>query len=109
MAAEVGIKGTTRSVSSIWWKVPLWLMLIITTVISLFPMYWLFLTAFTPTREIIKTPPDILPLNPSLDNFQRLFEQAKFYGNWALNSFIITLSITAFHVVFDTLAGYAFA
>ncbi|NWJ48078.1 MAG: carbohydrate ABC transporter permease [Chloroflexi bacterium] len=110
MAAElVNVKGRSKAVSNIWWKVPLWLALIITTIISLFPMYWLFVTALTPTKDTIKIPPDIIPVNASLENFNRLFSQAKYYSNWAINSFVITLTITVFHVAFDTLSGYAFA
>jgi len=72
-------------------------------------MYWLFVTALTPTSIAIKTPPDILPFHASLLNFQRLFSQASDYWSWASNSLIVSLSITAFHIVFDTMAGYAFA
>ena len=86
----------------------LWLALILTTIISLFPMYWMFTTALTPTRETIKTPPDLFP-HASLENFDRLFSQAKDYWGWFANSVLITLGITAFHLLFDTLSGYAFA
>ncbi len=86
----------------------LWLTLILTTIISLFPMYWMFVTAFTPTQETIKTPPELLP-QANLENFERLFRQAKDYWNWFANSIIITLGITIFHLFFDTLSGYAFA
>ncbi|HEX2914320.1 MAG TPA: carbohydrate ABC transporter permease [Chloroflexia bacterium] len=90
-------------------KVAAWIVLIITTIISLFPMYWLFVTAVTPTKETIKTPPDLIPVNFSLDNFNRLFTQSSDFWNWAINSVVITLAITGFHVIFDTMAGYAFA
>ncbi len=86
-----------------------WTALIITTIISLFPMYWLYLTAFTPTQDTIKATPDLLPVNASLDNFSRLFQQARDYWGWAANSLLITLAITLFHIFFDTLSGYAFA
>src|SRR5436190_5563070 len=86
-----------------------WTALIVTTIISLWPMYWLFVSALTPTQETIKTPPDLVPLHASLDNFVRLFQRARDYKLWFVNSLIITLSITAFHVVVDTLAGYGFA
>src|SRR5438067_4118659 len=86
-----------------------WTALIVTTIISLWPMYWLFVSALTPTQETIKTPPDLLPIHASLDNFVRLFQRARDYKLWFVNSLIITLSITAFHVVVDTLAGYGFA
>lgn len=94
------------------WSLPsimAWVVLIVTVVISLWPMYWLFVTALTPTRETIKVPPDLFPINGSFENFQRLFSQARNYWRWGLNSLIVTLSVTLFHVFFDTLSGYAFA
>ena len=92
-----------------WLSILAWVALIVTMVISLWPMYWLFVTALTPTRETIKVPPDLIPINGSLENFQRLFSQARNYWRWGLNSLIVTLSVTLFHVFFDTLSGYAFA
>lgn len=86
-----------------------WIALVITGAISLWPLYWLFVTAVTPTLYTLKTPPDILPFHFSLSNFQRLFSEAPYYWNWMGNSLIVAIAITAFHVFFDTLAGYAFA
>jgi len=87
----------------------LWAVLILTTVLSLYPLYGMYVTALTPTFDTIKTPPDLIPIHASLDNFQRLVQKAKDYPRWFANSLVITLSVTAFHVFFDTLAGYAFA
>ncbi|MBE3559703.1 MAG: carbohydrate ABC transporter permease [Ktedonobacteraceae bacterium] len=92
-----------------WTSIILWMFLILATCFSLWPMYWLFVTALTPTTFAIKTPPDIIPIHASLSNVQRLLTQASDYGTWALNSLLVASSITAFHIVFDTLAGYAFA
>jgi multiple sugar transport system permease protein len=86
-----------------------WFVLIGTAIISLWPMYWLFVTALTPTLYAIKTPPDIIPFHASLSNFQRLFSEASDYWFWATNSIIVSISITLFHIFFDTLAGYTFA
>jgi multiple sugar transport system permease protein len=83
--------------------------LAVTTTISLFPLYWLLLTAFTPTESSIKLPPDLIPLNASLVNFERLFSRAPQVWNWASNSLLIALSVSVFHIFFDTLSGYAFA
>ena len=87
----------------------LWTVLAVTTVISLYPLYGMYVTALTPTFDTIKTPPDLIPIHASLENFQRLIQKAKDYPRWFANSLVITLSVTAFHVFFDTLAGYAFA
>ncbi|HEY0601888.1 MAG TPA: carbohydrate ABC transporter permease [Herpetosiphonaceae bacterium] len=108
MAVATKYVGTGRKRWS-WLTILAWVALIVTMVISLWPMYWLFVTALTPTRETIKVPPDLFPINGSFENFQRLFSQARNYWRWGLNSLIVTLSVTLFHVFFDTLSGYAFA
>jgi multiple sugar transport system permease protein len=106
-ATLVGQRTTPRRWN--WQRILAWTVLIVTTIISLWPMYWLFVTALTPTQYTIKTPPDIIPVNASLDNFIRLFERARNYWRWAGNSLLVGLSITAFHLLFDTMAGYGFA
>ena len=87
-------------------SVLMWATLIISTAISLWPMYWLFVTALTPTQDSIKTPPDLIPIHASFSNIQRLFAQARDYWRWAGNSLFVALSVTIFHIIFDTLAGY---
>ncbi len=86
-----------------------WVVLVLVAIVALWPMYWLYITALTPTQDTVKTPPDLIPIHASLANFSRLFTQAKDYWRWALNSLLISLSVTAFHLFFDTMAGYAFA
>ncbi len=85
-----------------------WSVLLITTVVSTFPMYWLFTNALTP---ITATPPLTPVLIPafSLENITRLLTTSKFYPNWMLNSLFVSVAVTAWHIFFDTLAGYAFA
>lgn len=85
-----------------------WIVLIVTGIIALFPMYWLFANAFTP---ITSTPPLTPILVPAfkLDNFERLLGNNKYYANWMINSLIVAFAVTLWHVFFDTLAGYAFA
>lgn len=91
-----------------WTEILRWVILIATAIVALFPMYWLFTNAFTP---ITSTPPLTPILIPALklDNFQRLLGNNKFYVNWMINSLVVALAITVFHIFFDTLAGYAFA
>ncbi len=68
-------------------RVAMWATLLITTLISLWPMYWLFMTALTPTQETVKIPPDLLPINASTVNFQRLFVQASDYWRWGATAY----------------------
>jgi multiple sugar transport system permease protein len=105
-------RSVAREVSSSGLKRPgilVWVVLVLVAIVALWPMYWLYITAFTPTQDTVKTPPDLIPIHASMANFARLFSQARDYWRWALNSLLISLTITAFHLVFDTMAGYAFA
>jgi multiple sugar transport system permease protein len=53
-------------------------------------------------------PPVIIPIEATLDNFAGLFNQAPVIG-WAFNSLVIAFAIMVGHVLFDSMAGYAFA
>lgn len=92
-----------------WQVAAAWVILIATTIVALFPMYWLFTSALTPTQYTISTTPQLFPTNPSFANFERLFQLANNYWRWFVNSLVVALSVTAFHMFFDTMAGYAFA
>ena len=82
--------------------------LAITTVIALFPMYWLFTNAFTPIQGTPPLTPILIPAF-RLDNFVRLLGNTKFYTYWMGNSLVVAFVVTAWHILFDTMAGYAFA
>ena len=86
----------------------IWFTLIFTAVIALFPMYWLFANAFTPITSVPPLTPILVPAF-KLDNFERLLVNNKFYMSWMINSLIVGLVVTAWHILFDTMAGYAFA
>ncbi len=103
----------------------IYVILIFTAVTSLFPMYWLFNTAFTPSSSTVKLPPDLIPANPTLTNFADILKASgttkipipgsdtvwtipRLYV-WFLNTAFITLLSTAIHLLFDSMAGYAFA
>ncbi|MEO8391627.1 MAG: hypothetical protein ABI700_01415, partial [Chloroflexota bacterium] len=37
---------------------------------SLFPFYWMFVSSFKPVSEIFTFPPVLIPLNPTIANYQ---------------------------------------
>ncbi len=93
-------------------------------IVSLFPLYWMFNTALTPASSTVKLPPDLIPLPPTLENVAeiiRISGRGKLYlvGDsliqmprlllWFINTAFIALFSTAVHVLFDSMAGYAFA
>jgi len=77
-------------------------------VLSLFPLYWLFVTSLSPQQFIIKVPPDFIPSDFTLQNYQRLFGTTPVL-RWLVNTVLMAGSITLFHLLFDSMAGYAFA
>lgn len=99
------------------------LLLAVVAIISLFPLYWLFVTALTPASATVKLPPELIPSHPTLENFAniiRLSGQGKLnilgativmprMALWFVNTMALALTSTAIHVLFDTMAGYAFA
>lgn len=77
-------------------------------IIALFPFYWMVTTALTPSSAAIRVPPSLVPLDASTENLAELFRQAPILL-WAFNSLVIAVAIMVCHVVFDSMAGYAFA
>ncbi len=101
-----------------------YLLLIAVALVSLFPLYWLFNTALTPASSTVKLPPDIIPANATLDNFRDIIRTSgigklTISGEelvrmprlllWFINTALIAIFSTGVHVLFDSMAGYAFA
>src|SRR5438067_1463416 len=94
--------------SSISGRLPVHVVLLLAGVVSLFPLYWLFLTSVSPTQYVVRVPPEVVPRELTVANYQRLFETTPIV-RWLVNTVVIAGVITAFHLLFDSMAGYAFA
>ncbi len=119
----------TRSLlQRVWDRVPrilVYALLVLVAAVSLFPLYWMFNTALTPATSTVKLPPDIIPADATLSNFTDIMKATgpgklsipfteEFIGMsrlwlWFINTAFIALFSTAIHVLFDSMAGYAFA
>ncbi|MCG2801859.1 MAG: carbohydrate ABC transporter permease, partial [Cellulomonas sp.] len=78
------------------------------TLIVLLPVLVIVFTAFKPTAEINAFPPTLVPRSWTLNNFDRIFTDLPF-ARLCLNSFVFAGGVTAFALVFDSLAAYALA
>lgn len=75
----------------------------------LFPFYWMIMTSFKSLREIFDyTQSPLWVRAPSLDNYIFLFEKVEF-GQWAVNSLVVSVITTVFSLVVSIAAGYALA
>jgi ABC-type glycerol-3-phosphate transport system permease component len=85
----------------------LYLFLILSSIVALFPIYWMVLTALKESSEIYIYPPTFIPKRLAFENFVEAWNTAPF-GRYFLNSIIMTGFTTASHVAIACLSAYAF-
>lgn len=90
------------------YRVAIYTVLVVAAFISLLPFGYVVSTSFKSTMALFAYPPDWLPDQPTLDNYRNLLNRYPFW-RWLLNSFIVASSVTVVKLVFDSMAGYAFA
>lgn len=76
--------------------------------VTLFPFYWMLITAVKPVEEIFLFPPRLWPSEFHWENFINVLKENDFLKYYQ-NSFIVTLLSTLITVNINLLAGYAFA
>jgi len=80
----------------------------IASVVMLFPLYWMVVSALKTKRELARIPPTIWPTDPTWSNFPDAWNTAPFW-RYTFNSAVIALATVAGVLVLSTLAGYGFA
>jgi cellobiose transport system permease protein len=104
--------GRMRNASSALWDAsPLtYLALIITIVLSIFPIVWSFIVASRDNSAVTAIPPPLTPGPNFLSNAQRVLENTDANFVFGLiNSAVVSGCVTLSVVFFSTLAGFAFA
>ncbi len=89
-------------------RIAVWTLLIIISVIMVFPFLWMISTSFKPAPEVIAWPPRLFPLDPTLENYAQLRTAAPF-ARFFFNSLVMSTLSTAGIILTSTLAGYVFA
>jgi multiple sugar transport system permease protein len=84
----------------------IYLILVFTCLLVLFPLLVIVSSSFKTEREIFSFPMTIIPNEPILDNFEALLDKFPLY---ILNSLKVTTLITVIQVLTATSAGYAFS
>jgi putative chitobiose transport system permease protein len=92
------------------WEPVFWyLLLVFISLGTIFPFVWIFLTAFKgPTDAVYSTPPQLIPHDPTLDNFVRVWRQLP-VGSFFLNTIVVAVCTTGLSVLITSLAAYPFA
>ena len=87
-----------------------YLALPLSAVLSIFPIYWMFVVASRTSDTMGQVPPPLTPGGNLGANIARLFDNTDAYFLTGLiNSAIVATTVTISVVFFSTLAGFAFA
>ncbi|MFC0628106.1 carbohydrate ABC transporter permease [Kribbella deserti] len=82
------------------------LLALVVFVFSVFPVYWMVLTAFKPTTEITAETPTFLPTNITFDHFRTAVNADGFWLFWR-NSGLVAISAVLLSLVVACLAAFA--
>ncbi|MFJ5708471.1 MULTISPECIES: carbohydrate ABC transporter permease [unclassified Streptomyces] len=85
-----------------------YVLLVVATVVSLFPLYWNVVAASHTGERVVQAPAPLLPGSRLLDNLSFAWDQVDM-GEALINTTVVASLVAASTVLFSTLAGFAFA
>lgn len=92
-----------------WLKAILYTILILYAFITFLPFAWALSASFKPLAEIISGGLNFIPQQFTLENYRKVFIQEPLFGRWLFNSIVVASIVTAFNLLFNSMAGYALA
>ncbi len=92
-----------------WLKAILYIILVLYAFITFLPFAWALSASFKPLAEIISGGLNFIPQQFTLENYRKVFIQEPLFGRWLLNSVVVACIVTAFNLLFNSMAGYALA
>jgi multiple sugar transport system permease protein len=87
-------------------RTSLYLLMAVIVFVVAFPLFWMVSTSFKPKTEIYITPPTLLPMTWTLQNYIDLFWITKF-GYYFRNSVIVAAGATLLAITVGSLAAYS--
>jgi multiple sugar transport system permease protein len=85
-----------------------YLILLIISLIMVFPFYWMTVSSLKTPAELSQLPPVWWPDNPSIQSYLDIFEVIPFSRS-IVNSFVVTTAATVSILITSIMAGYVFA
>ena len=85
-----------------------YIVLILGSILMIFPFVWMVLTCFKTQAESMAIPPQILPSQWNFDNFVTALQSLPFV-NLYINTALLIFFRVVCAVIFISMAGYAFA
>ena len=97
-------KKTVTGASAVW-KICTYGILLLVVVVAVFPAIWMLSTSIKLPTEQYDIPPQIIPDQPTLANYQNVLGNSKMFDAF-LNSVIITVCVVGVTLFISILAGY---
>ena len=107
--SAVGYAGDKTVKSSIWIALARYSLLMAIAIVMVGPILWLFSTALkSPAENIFAYPPQLMPQQPTLENFVRVWQDNPFL-NYLWNSTVVSAIAVVCNLLFCSLAAYPLA
>ncbi len=81
---------------------------LVVTIVMVFPLYWMVITSFKPTQEVLLTNPTFFPQSSSLDAYRQVMSNYPVV-QYLTNTIIVTVAIVLIQMLIGILAAYAFS
>lgn len=95
----------------LWERIATHVVLLIASAIALFPLIWIVSASFKNQFDVLSTEIEIIPSEPTLENYEALFNPASatggYFWNWFGNSVFIAVMTTILSVFLAATAAYA--
>ncbi len=89
-------------------KIILYVTLIVTSYITLAPLFWMVSASLMPQGGASAFPPPFLPKNITFEHYANLFTRANL-ARYLFNSAFLSAAVTFISLIINSMAGYAFA
>jgi len=87
----------------------LYLMLILGTILAIFPFVWMISTSLKGPVEVLSVNPTLLPVEWRWQNYPDVFDFLPTFGRMYFNTAFRTVTIVAGQLLFSAMAAFAFA
>lgn len=81
---------------------------VLVTLLMLFPIYWMIISSFKTSTELLQTVPTLWPANFVWENYPNVLNRAPFF-RYLLNTLVTTFFIMLGQLVMGILAAYGFS
>lgn len=89
-------------------KVAAHVVVIITVLVLMVPLYWMLVTSFKDLQEALAVPPTLWPINFDISTYPQALSQAPF-GRYLVNTLIVAVTTAVFNVLLGSMMGYGLA